>query len=143
MIISYSLAVARLLPDALYSQFDTYDNLVRTWYDLRPVPTEAELQQAWAEIEAEHETEATNTVNDELEVIAARSRVKVIPGWATWDEATALNWHDQRLNDAVIDAVGSLAEAKVILKHIATENRAIVRMLMALRDHTWPGLDRD
>lgn len=108
-----------------------------------PKPTEAEVYAEWDIFQAEQEAEATDAASDELKVTAAKSRVKVIPGWATWNEATALNWHDQRLSDAVIDAIGSLAEAKVILKHIATENRAIIRMLLSLRDHTWPGLDRD
>lgn len=108
-----------------------------------PQPTEAEVYAEWDIFQAEQAAEAVNAASDEYKVTTARSNVKAIPGWATWDEATALTWHDQRLSDAVIDAVNSLTKTKIILKHIATENRAIVRMLLALRDHTWPGLDRD
>lgn len=48
-----------------------------------------------------------------------------IPGWATWDETKTLAWLDANVTD--------LASAKTALK-------AMARMMIALRNKTWPGL---
>lgn len=80
---------------------------------------------------------------DDIAVVedGAKQRLRNIPAWATWTEEEALNWHDTNLSDTVIDGIGNLAEAKIILKKISTENRAIVRMLLALRDKIFPNLE--
>ena len=75
-----------------------------------------------------------------------------IPGWATWDEATALAWHDSNVGD-VIDAVPaditgltqlqlvSVIQALVTtVKALDTENHAMVRMIVALRNKNFPNL---
>jgi len=86
--------------------------------------------------------EAHDGIDDIAELETdAKQRVRNIPGWATWTEQESLAWHDARLSDAVIDGIGNLADAKIAIKNIATENRAIIRLLVALRDKTFPNLE--
>lgn len=63
-----------------------------------------------------------------------------VPGWASWDVDQALQWLDDNLSDSTIDAMVSLADAKVVFKKMMIANRAIVQLLLAIRDKTWPGL---
>lgn len=56
---------------------------------------------------------------------AAESNISHIPGWAQWTEAEALDYLDKN--------VTSLASAKTVLK-------AMARMMIALRDETYPHL---
>ena len=55
----------------------------------------------------------------------AKAQAKNIPGWAAWDEAQAVSY--------VMDNVTDLASAKTVLVTMA-------KMLVALRDETWPDL---
>lgn len=55
----------------------------------------------------------------------APDRVRLISGWATWNETQVLDYIDTNVND--------LASAKAVLK-------ALARMVVALRDATWPAL---
>lgn len=43
----YAIAVEQLMGVAEYGSAKTYADLVRTWRDDRPVPTEAELDTSW------------------------------------------------------------------------------------------------
>lgn len=56
----------------------------------------------------------------------APARVKDVPGWATWDEAQAVAYIENNVKD--------LPSAKIVLV-------AMARLLVALRDAQWPGLD--
>lgn len=56
----------------------------------------------------------------------APARVKDVPGWATWDEAQAVAYIENNVKD--------LPSAKIVLA-------AMARLLVALRDAQWPGLD--
>lgn len=56
----------------------------------------------------------------------AISIAESIPGWATWDLDTTLNYIDTNLTD--------LASAKVIIS-------AMAKMMIALRNKTWPNLE--
>lgn len=141
--IDLALALDRLVPNAQYHRFDTYANLAADWFDVRPIPTEIELQAAWDAILVERAVEETNATSDNDKIMAAKVTARNIPNWATWDEATALAWFDARLSGINIDALTSLADAKITLKDMATVNRALIRMVLALRDHTWPGLIED
>lgn len=49
-----------------------------------------------------------------------------VPGWATWTEAEATAWIDANVTD--------LASAKVALT-------AMARLIVALRNRAWPGLE--
>lgn len=43
-------SVEHICKDAKFKRSDTYANLVKSWGDARPVPTEMELAVAWAEL---------------------------------------------------------------------------------------------
>ncbi|NIV32333.1 MAG: hypothetical protein GWN58_23685 [Anaerolineae bacterium] len=49
-----------------------------------------------------------------------------IPNWATWSEDQALTWFDANVVD--------LASARTVL-------RAVVQMVLAMRNKLWPGLE--
>lgn len=71
---------------------------------------------------------------------SSKDAAKNVPGWATWTVDEALTWFDDNLSDAQIDALTDLAGAKVALKRIVAENRAMAQMLLAIRDKIWPDL---
>lgn len=68
----------------------------------------------------------------------AQTQAGAIPNWATWDESTALTWHDTNIGGLL--PVANLAEANTVLANLETENRALVRLIIALRNQAWPGL---
>ena len=70
------------------------------------------------QIKADHDPTDYAALVDE----AADNAVRDIPGWATWTESEALAYIDNNPVD------------KAVIK-------AMVRMLIALRDKTWPGLN--
>jgi DUF1680 family protein len=95
--------------------------------------------------------EATQAIVAAVES-GASTQASNIPGWATWDEATALAWHDSNVGD-VIDAVPadvtgltqlqlvSVIQALVTtVKALDTENRAMARMIIAQRNKLFPNL---
>ena len=73
------------------------------------------------EILAAHDPVDAQKEVEESSITAAKS----IPGWATWDEAKALDY----IESEVID----LKSAKVVLA-------AMARLLIALRNKQWPDL---
>ena len=70
------------------------------------------------------------TADQRVIQVAATSgdQAAVIPGWATWNEQTAI--------DYITNNVTDLASAKVVLT-------AMARMIVALRNAQWPGLEGD
>lgn len=103
-----------------------------TLTDITPdVPTlEAGLDGANADIS---EQTARDTV-----LANAKAQAAAIPSWATWTEAEALAWHDTNITNAL--PVANLAAANAVLDKLATENRALVRMVIALRNQLYPDL---
>ena len=102
-------------------------------------PTEQQLLDAhsafmagYAQIRAERD--AIQTIENN-----ARSQAQNIPAWASWTETEALNWHDT--NIAAKLPVASLTEANVLLTVLETENRALVRMVIAIRNKIFPDLE--
>lgn len=69
----------------------------------------------------------------------AQTAAATIPGWASWTEAQALDWHDTNVAAAL--PVANLTEANAVLEDLATENRALIRMVLALRNAQWPDLE--
>lgn len=69
----------------------------------------------------------------------SKAQASNIPNWASWTEAQALSWHDTNVANAIAP-IANLADAKVVLTQMATENRALVRMLIALRNKAFPDL---
>lgn len=73
-----------------------------------------------------------NTI-EQVEANAAAQAAN-IPGWATWDEATALNWFDTNIGNNL--PVTNLSEANEVLADMATLQRNLIRMVIALRNKT-------
>lgn len=60
-------AVEQIYEDADFRRADTYQNLVETWRDKRPVPTEQELATAWVQVLEQDVMEAMkNQANQDL-----------------------------------------------------------------------------
>lgn len=62
-----------------------------------------------------------------------------IAGWARTSEPDALAWHDANIR-APLDALAD-GPQKTLLQAMATEQRAILRLVIALRNRTWPHLE--
>lgn len=73
--------------------------------------------------------------------VAAGGKAAAIPGWASWTEDDALDWYETHVTDPLA-AAGSLAEAKVVLASMAQAQRALIRMVLALRNEVWPNLEK-
>lgn len=71
--------------------------------------------------------------------IAAETRASNIPAWALWTEEEALAWHNTNIT-VPLNASTTLAQAKAVLQVMEQENRALLRMVVALRDFVWPNL---
>lgn len=69
---------------------------------------------------------------------SAKTQAAAIPSWASWTEAEALAWHDTNITNAL--PVANLAAANTVLDKLATENRALIRMVIALRNQLYPDL---
>jgi hypothetical protein len=83
---------------------------------------------------------ATLTTEQQEAVVQAnaKSQAAAIPSWASWTEAEALAWHDTNIANAL--PVANLAAANVVLAKFEQENRALVRMVIALRNQLYPDL---
>lgn len=130
------IAVDRLRPGAAYTQYATYAALLATWADETAIPTQAELEAAYTEWEAEQAIAATvEQVQDGAEAQAA-----AVPGFASWTEQHGLDWIDTNMGDDVIDAISNLADAKLLMKKQVTAFNAIWRLTKALVNEKWPNL---
>lgn len=94
---------------------------------------QAEDDKALAEdVLARHDPDALTPEQAALDkAVSAPARAAAIPRWATWDEAQAAAWIAANVKD--------MDSARAALIDMA-------RLLVALRDATWPGLaltDRD
>lgn len=63
-----------------------------------------------------------------------------IPNWATWTQAEWTAFFDTNLSDAQAELVTNITTAKVMIKRQNEVINAMAKMLMALRDETWPDL---
>lgn len=72
---------------------------------------------------------------------SAKTQAAAIPNWATWDEAQVLTWFDTNITNALPAA--NLAAANVVLGNMATAQRAMARMIVALRNAQYPDLQSD
>jgi len=70
----------------------------------------------------------------------AKTTAKNIPNWATWTQEQWATWRDANISAAQITAIGSLADAKVMLGRMATVLDSLAKMEIALRDQVWPDL---
>jgi len=84
-----------------------------------------------------HTGKTDEQLAEEVEA-GAQSQASSIPGWATWDEATALAWFDTNIGDNL--PVANLSEANAVLSDMATLQRNLVRLVIALRNKNFPNL---
>lgn len=85
----------------------------------------------------------TAAAEDAARKTAAKTTAAAIPAWAAFTEAEALAWLDAHVSSTQVNAITTLAEAKAVLADMATLNRALVQLVVALRDHAWPELPRE
>ena len=69
----------------------------------------------------------------------AEQEAQAVPGWATWSSAQADAWYQNNVRDA-FDAATTLAAMKAVIGTIIQVQWCIIRLLIALRNHTWPAL---
>jgi len=118
--IDIAIAVERLVPQASFDtayktdiDADDYAALVRTWHDMRPLPTFEALTGAWLAYQAEHTQSEENKALRRLVFLNALSND---PG-------------DIELGE--IQAISSLADAKIVLLKMVRALR-IMRALVAM-----------
>jgi hypothetical protein len=86
-----------------------------------------------------HDPQVLTTEQEQQLVQAnAKSQAAAIPSWASWTEAEALAWHDTNITNAL--PVANLAAANTVLTKLEQENRALIRMVIALRNQVWSDL---
>ena len=69
----------------------------------------------------------------------AETQASNIPGWASWSEGTADTWYQSNVRDP-FDAATTFATMKAVVGTMITVQWAIIRMVIALRNKTWPNL---
>lgn len=147
--------VDRLRPGAAWRRCDDLATLTATWEDqVQTLPTEQEFTDEYALYQADLAAEAAvEQVKSD-----AQAGFASIPGWASWDEATALAWVDNNIttplaaipDEAAIDAMSG-AEFQAAAKDIIADQRAIIadfaiafrnvaKAIVYLRNETWPNL---
>jgi hypothetical protein len=112
--------------------FDERGNGIENVIDITPdtATLEAALDSANAALSEQAAQEVVQT--------NAKTQAAAIPAWASWTETEALAWHDTNITNAL--PVANLAAANVVLDKLATENRALLRMVIALRNQIWSDL---
>ena len=79
----------------------------------------------------------------------SRADAANIPGWASWTKEQALDWHDTNIADLLDNAPTVTSQNAVqvlqglldIVRTLENENRALVRMVLAMRNELWPELE--
>lgn len=114
------------------------------------LPVVSAITNAYGKVVADFERELTATEWQKyLDVVdPSASRLSLaegvalsIPGWAKWTQSQFSSWCDQNLmTDAQIDALTLNTALKTNLKTNNAFTRNAGKMLIALRDQTWPDL---
>ncbi|KAA3644569.1 MAG: hypothetical protein DWQ07_14210 [Chloroflexi bacterium] len=102
--------------------------------DFDGTPSVADLTTAQAVLDSHDPTD-----HAALREEAAESNAAAIPNWSTWMEAEALAWHDTNIAGAL--PLANLSEANALLEKLENENRALVRLVLAIRNKVFPGLE--
>jgi hypothetical protein len=69
----------------------------------------------------------------------AEQEARDVPNWATWNRSQADAWYQTNVRDP-FNAATTLAAMKAVFGTVIQVQWAIIRMVIALRNHTWPGL---
>lgn len=130
------LMIDRLRPAAAYrwvgrlgdKGYKSLEECIAEWRDTKTMlPTADELIVAWDSYLAEETAKQQQATSDDAKVESAKTAAKAIPNWATWNETQAVNYIQTNVTD--------LASARTVLI-------ALAKMVVALRDDTWPDLGR-
>ena len=70
----------------------------------------------------------------------AEATAKNIPNWAKWSQQDWTTYRDANISATQINAVASLADAKVIMNKMALVLDSLAKMEIALRDQIWPDI---
>lgn len=74
----------------------------------------------------------------------AEGQASSIPGWADWTEAHFLTWYGTTIDDGITALTGTIPAAAIaVLEDMATVQKAVVRMTIALRNKNWPNLQEE
>lgn len=84
---------------------------------------------------------------------SAYPEMAAVPGWATWTKTQARTWFDNNIHDPLVDGRAALPPTLTltttriaivgildILDQMAVMLWNIARVIIALRNHTWPAL---
>lgn len=69
----------------------------------------------------------------------AEQEVQAVSAWAAWSTTQADNWYQQNVRDPFNAAV-TLAAMKAVVGTVIQVQWAVIWMVIALRNQTWPGL---
>jgi hypothetical protein len=80
-------------------------------------------------------------------IIAAKARrlqsritAKAIPNWATWTQAEWQTFFDANLSTTQVAAVSTTAQIRVMMNKQNLVIQNLVKLVIAMRDQTWPDL---
>jgi len=127
-----------VLPSGERSGYENLDNVQWT-HESIPEPTEQQLIIVYDNWLAEYQQEMAVVEQVKAVEEGAKTKASAIPNWASWTEVEALNWHDTNIQNAL--PVANLTEANTVIQKLETENRALLRMVLALRNKVFPDLE--
>lgn len=115
--------------------------------DFQETPDQLIINAVQTIIDAHDPTDYVQQVKD-----AAEGHAAAVPGWASWTEVEALSWHQTNLKD-LLDSIPDdvtnleLAQLKQVIQQMLDVQRnqvalarAMIRMVVALRNENWPRL---
>jgi hypothetical protein len=125
---------------------DLVDLQSQVGVDFVTTPTSGELTTAQSVVTAHDGTDPL------LEVAGgSEGQASSIPGWAHWNEETAETWWSTYIDDPIASAptvtagnvVAVVQNIITVLGYMSTMLWALARMVIALRNKTWPNLQED
>jgi hypothetical protein len=118
------------------------ENDKQTWHiDFQPQATTQQRAAAQAVIDA-FDLAAIQQMQQRIQdrQMVAHATAKAIPVWASWTQAQWQTYFTSNLSDTEADLVTTIAAARVMIKRQNLVILNLVKMLIAIRDQTWPDL---
>lgn len=106
-------------------RFSVVGDKITCWPEGVEQPTQEQIEKWWPEVKAKIDKEILCAEHTEVLRKKSDDSARNIPGWAKWSEQEALDYIEQNVTD--------LKSAKVVLK-------AMARMILALRDKSFPNI---
>lgn len=86
--------------------------------------------------EAESQAERVNRVH-----MASQTQAQNIPNWASWTETDVLAWFEANVDSLLDLNPPSQAQVLAAVRQMRTAQKAMARMIVALRNAQWPQLE--